>query len=100
MNAFVNVGGVAPSPPGASPHVGLLKGVVREELGLDDDVTVIVQQLACVEPDCPPVETVIAVLGNPRRSWKFACASTDVTVAQLREVLAAHPKGREHDDHD
>jgi hypothetical protein len=30
----------------------------------DDDVTVFVSELACVEPGCPPIETVIALLGR------------------------------------
>jgi len=39
-----------------------VKGWVRAALLLDVDATVLVSELACTEPGCPPVETVIAVL--------------------------------------
>lgn len=78
----------------------LLKDTVRSTLSLDADETVLIQQLACTEPGCPPVETVVAVLGSPRRSWKFATPTAEITPAHLRDTLKNHSKGRDHDDHD
>lgn len=89
----------AAAPKAAAAHLADLKDTVRGELALDADTTVLIQQLACTEPGCPPVETVVAVLGATRRTWKFSTPTTDVTPAGLRGVLREHPKGREH-DHD
>lgn len=101
MAALVNPGGRTPLGPRASTtHLEGLKDVVRSTLGLGPDEAVVVQQLACAEPDCPPIETVVAVLGSEQRRWKFATPTTDVTPALLRDTLKNHPKGRTHDDHD
>jgi hypothetical protein len=39
-----------------------VKAWVREAWGLPEDAPLMVSELACSEPGCPPVETVIAVL--------------------------------------
>ena len=97
---LVNPGNKTTSAPKASAtHLGSLKDAVRRELGLDAETTVLIQQLACTEPGCPPVETVVAVLGTSRPTWKFSTPTTDVTPAALRDVIAKYPRGREH-DHD
>lgn len=98
---LVNPGNSAmPAPKASAAHLTELKDVVRRELALDVETTVLIQQLACAEPGCPPVETVVAVLGEARRSWKFATATTDVTQGALRDALRKYPKGREHDHDD
>lgn len=33
---------------------------------VDDDLTILVTELACTEPGCPPIETVIALFGVER----------------------------------
>lgn len=40
-----------------------IKEFVRQKLALSDDATVLVTELQCSEPGCPPLETVIAILG-------------------------------------
>ncbi|MDV3125803.1 hypothetical protein M1247_12820 [Mycobacterium sp. 21AC1] len=102
MPDLVNPGGIARSPalPKASvEQVDALKAVVRTTLGLTIDTTVLVQQLACAEPDCPPVETVIAVLSSRRTTWKLARPTADIAVADLRRVITEHPEGHDHADH-
>ncbi|MFO1541359.1 MAG: hypothetical protein ACKOTZ_13090 [Chloroflexota bacterium] len=39
-----------------------LKRWTTEALGLDSAVTVVVAEVACADPGCPPTETLIAVL--------------------------------------
>jgi hypothetical protein len=98
---LVNPGNnTAAAPRASAAHLADLKDVVRSELELDTETTVLIQQLACAEPGCPPVETVVAVLGTSRRSWKFSTPTTDVTTAALRDVIAKYPRGREHDHDD
>lgn len=48
-----------------------IKSWVGEALGLSDAVTIVVMELACKEPGCPPVETVIAVLDEPKSIRQF-----------------------------
>jgi hypothetical protein len=66
-----------------------LKSVVRQVLGLDDRHTVVVQQLACAEPGCPPVETVVAVLaaGDQPRRWTLHKPLSDVTAEDIQVIL-------------
>jgi len=64
MNLF---GQKPPHDPAATARV---KGWVRELMGLADDVVVMVTELRCAEDDCPDVETVIAVLGEPGKARK------------------------------
>jgi hypothetical protein len=47
-----------------------IKGWARELFGLPEDTTVMVSELRCQEEDCPDVETVIAVLGEPGQARK------------------------------
>jgi hypothetical protein len=99
MRGLVNPGGATGSAPDAG-HIGRLKEVVRTAHRLDADAPVLVQQLACAEPGCPPVETVVAALGPPRRTWKFPKPTADVSPSELRAAIVNHPEGCTHVDHD
>ena len=50
-----------------------IKSWVAARLGLGEADIVTVAELACHEPGCPPVETVIAVHGadGGRRDWRI-----------------------------
>ena len=54
---------------------------------MDESTTVMVTELACSEPGCPPLETVIAVLRgkNDRVTWKLHKALTLVSASDVRE---------------
>jgi hypothetical protein len=54
---------------------------VRDRLDLDAEIIVMVSELRCSEPGCPPLETMIAVLDGPgrRRQFKFHKPIADVT---------------------
>ena len=99
MRGLVNPGGSSESSPtrASQQHVAGLKDVVRSALALDAQSMVLVQQLACTEPGCPPVETVVAVLGSPRRTWKIPNPTADVSTDGLRALITEHPKGTNHD---
>ncbi len=55
---------------------------------LDDDV-VIVNELTCTEPGCPPIETVVALLraGSAPRQVKIHKPAVEVTEEDLRAEL-------------
>ena len=55
----------------ANGRAGEVKAWVTKHLALSQEDLVTVAELACVEPDCPPVETVLTVYGaeGRRRAW-------------------------------
>ena len=68
------------TPPG---RAGKVKAWVSEHLGLAEADLVTVAGLACHEPGCPPVETVVTVhaSGGERRSWHV-----HKSLAEIEEV--------------
>tara|TARA_B100000674_G_scaffold495314_1_gene522363 strand:- start:6409 stop:6672 length:264 start_codon:yes stop_codon:yes gene_type:complete len=55
----------------AHGRAGEVKAWVTKHLDLSDEDLVTVAELTCVEPGCPPIETVVTVHGadGVRRSW-------------------------------
>ncbi|MBM3664842.1 MAG: nitrate reductase [Actinobacteria bacterium] len=62
----------------------------REALDLPPHVTVLVTELACDDPDCPDVETVIALLeeGDDPRTARIFLPAAEVTEAHVYTALA------------
>lgn len=60
----IRLPGVARRDPGDSARV---RALVRNIIG--DEVRILVTELACTEPGCPPTETVIALMhpGSPQQ---------------------------------
>jgi len=56
------------SRPLANQRTRAIKHWVRESLKLSEDFSVLVTELQCTEPGCPPLETVIALLGPAGRN--------------------------------
>ncbi len=48
-----------------------IKNWLYETLSIDKEVYISLSQLSCTEPDCPPIETVIAVMLNPAQQYKI-----------------------------
>lgn len=68
----------------------------RERFGLADDAAILVTELACMVPGCPPLETVIAfwLEDAQRRHFKVFKPLEDVVLddlppAWLRDALCA-----------
>lgn len=80
--------------PGLGPRrdpadTARVKALVVEGIGGDADVTVLVTELECTEPGCPPIETVIALLGGVRNvQYKIHKAVADVGGDDVRAALA------------
>lgn len=59
-----------------------------------DDITVMVNQMQCFEPDCAPLETVVTLLGPQSLVFKIFKPVAEVTPAEavqgLRDVLAGN----------
>jgi hypothetical protein len=78
--------------PKADPaHIQQVKAWVREALQASDDTALAVNEIACNDPGCPGVETVILVMepGRKTRACKVLKALDDVTEKDVREALLA-----------
>ncbi len=72
-----------------------IKRWAEAAFALGEDDSVMVTELRCTEPGCPPLETVIALLtaGGPTRQHKIHKPITDVTEEDIR-ALASPDQGR------
>ena len=67
-----------------------IKQWTRACLQLDDEAVITVSELACADPGCPLVETVIAVFEQGRtRKWKLHRPKAAVTRTMIQQALAA-----------
>lgn len=71
-------------------RVRAIKERARESLSLDQEATVMVSELRCTEPGCPPLETVIAVFGKSgkKSQVKIHKALDDVTGDDVTRAVA------------
>lgn len=85
-------------PASHAEHVARVKAWVRELLTLAPDTAILVTELQCTEPGCPPLETVIAVLeeGEPPRQYKVHRALTDVSRGDVTAVIAPRTPPASH----
>ncbi len=72
-------------------RVRRIKHVLRETLGLSDDATITVSELACLEGDCAPVETVFGLLrpDAPQLQHKVHKPTDDIDAEDLSAVCSA-----------
>lgn len=78
-----------------------IKAWVTEALALPEDATVMVTELACKEPGCPPIETVIAVLRAPGDTVQFKAHRAAVDLDKDAVVALVRGAGsHDHDDDD
>lgn len=75
-----------PKPAGDTQRI---KSLVRVQLGLDEETTVMVSELHCHEDGCPDVETVIAVMagGSDTESWKIAKPMSKVDAGDIQAFV-------------
>ena len=78
-----------------SAAIRALKAVARILFEAAEDDAVVVTELSCTEPGCPPIETVIALLraGCDPRQVKVHKPAVDVTEDDLRAAIRG---GHEH----
>jgi hypothetical protein len=73
----------------APGRAAAVKGWVAAHLGLGEADLVTVAELACNEPGCPPVETVVTVHGSDgaRRNWRIHKPLADVAETDVIAVI-------------
>ncbi len=70
-----------------------VKAWTRAALGASADTALAVNEIACTDPACPGIETVILVMepGRKTRALKIAKALDAVAEEDIRSVASDHP---------
>lgn len=68
-----------------------LKQTLRDTLGLTDDATITLSELACLEEDCPPVETVFGLLqpDAAQLQYKLHKTTAEIEADDLLDICKA-----------
>jgi hypothetical protein len=76
--------------PRSSKHSYEIKAQVTAALGLSEEATVMVSELACMEEGCPPIETVIVVFRPAMEKLQFRLhrPMAEITVHDIEEMCA------------
>jgi hypothetical protein len=75
----------------SSGRAAKIKVWVSKQLELGENDLVSVAELTCLEPDCPPVETVVTVHHNDvaRGSWKIHKPISEVCQLDINDALSS-----------
>ena len=79
---------------GGNSHLApVVKAWVKNVFQLDEFVTVMVTELECTEPGCPPLETVIAIMDQPGtpKQFKLHKRIAELTVADIEALRKTDP---------
>ncbi|NDJ34100.1 MAG: hypothetical protein GYB64_05495 [Chloroflexi bacterium] len=90
-----------PRPTHDPQQIAAIKQWVGATFGLDDQTTILVTELRCSEPGCPPLETVIALLqaNSPAQQYKLSKAIPDITAADIAALGTHTSEGEPYDHH-
>jgi hypothetical protein len=90
-----------PRPTHDPQQIAAIKQWVGDTFGLDAQTTILVTELHCSEPGCPPLETVIALLRPhmPAQQYKLHKAITDITAADVAALGTDLSEGGAYDHH-
>lgn len=86
MNLFKKQHRPAPNPQ----QLQQIKAWTDDILARSADTPISMSQLQCHGPGCPPIETVIAVMGQPPQTFKVHAAVGDLSYDTVVEALAGH----------
>ena len=90
--------GAFKTEPGHGEAIGRVQAWTRARFALEECATVMVSEIECRQPDCPPLETVVAFWDgdNGRRHFKVfkpmaEVVAGDLPPAWLKDALCAEP---------
>lgn len=77
-----------------SQAIQQVKAWILDALQLEEETSLMVTELRCTEPGCPPIETVIALLkpSHPTHQYKIHKPVTDITVEDVATLATVQPK--------
>lgn len=64
-----------------------VKTWVYQILNIDSNTAISINTLRCHEPDCPPEETVIAIMTKPLQQYKIHKSASQITEADIEQLL-------------
>ncbi|HZY74219.1 MAG TPA: hypothetical protein VFE22_14020 [Edaphobacter sp.] len=87
--------------PRSSERSNEIKAQVAAVLGLDEEATVMISELACMEEGCPPVETIIAVFRPAMEKLQFRLHRpiAEITAHDIEEMCAQHFNSSSENNH-
>ena len=62
-----------------------IKSWVSQSLAIDPKIPISINQLQCHEPNCPPVETVVAVMTTPPQQYKIHQPISKITEVDIKQ---------------
>ena len=68
--------------------IAQVKTWIYKALQLDADTTLSIGQLSCTEPNCPPIETVVAIMSKPPQQYKIHKAISDIERQDILNLVA------------
>jgi len=77
-------------PKADSKQIKRLKAWVYEAFAIPADIPVSISQLACHEPCCPPIETVIAIMTHPPQQHKLHQAVHEIAKQDIDALHESH----------
>lgn len=82
-------------------HVERIKCWARTTWHVPEDAFVMVTELECREPDCPPIEAVVAVLqeGEPTKQYTIHKTIAEILEADLSTALGDGDPAYHREDH-
>jgi hypothetical protein len=83
---------LGPKPKIDPDALARIRGWAHTLWALAGDASVVVSELRCSEPGCPPVETVVLVARQAGETFqiKLAMPAADVTFTDLQGAADAH----------
>jgi hypothetical protein len=64
-----------------------VKEWIYQALKLDEEIPISLSQLQCNEPNCPPIETVIAVMKSPVEQYKIHKPIAEIEYKDIAELI-------------
>ncbi|HEY9709498.1 MAG TPA: hypothetical protein V6D48_14940 [Oculatellaceae cyanobacterium] len=64
-----------------------IKTWIYELLEIDSEISISISQLRCIEPGCPPIETIIAVMTSPVQKYTIHKSITELEHTDISEAV-------------
>jgi hypothetical protein len=64
-----------------------VKEWIYQALKLDEEIPISLSQLQCNEPNCPPIETVIALMKSPVEQYKIHKPIAEIEYKDIAELI-------------
>jgi len=74
------------TPKVDSEKLQQIKSWAYQNLAIATEISISISQLQCHEPDCPPIETVIAVMTNPPKQYKIHKSASQITEKDIQKL--------------